>query len=113
MSFIQSGLYQRFHCIYLQCTYCALNSRQELESWLEESAHREDDVMILTKYSHIDEDKIKALNLCLEQLQETAVKKRRLLGTESTETMAAQVRREGGGELAEFIVRTLKTLDDH
>lgn len=47
--------------------------------------------MILAKYSRIDEDKIKALNLKLEQLQESAVKKNRLLQTESTETMAAQV----------------------
>ena len=65
---------------------------QTLESWLEESAHRDDDAMILAKYSRIDEDKIKALNLRLEQLQETAVKKKRLLDMESTETVAAQVR---------------------
>ena len=48
--------------------------------------------MILAKYSRIDEDQIKSLNLRLEQLQETAARKKRLLDTESTETMAAQVR---------------------
>ena len=47
--------------------------------------------MILAKYSRVDEDKIKALSLRLEQLQEMAVKKSRLLDTESTETVAAQV----------------------
>ena len=78
---------------------------QTLESWLEESAHRDDDAMILAKYSRIDEDQIKSLNLRLEQLQEVAVRKKRLLDMESTETMAAQVRergrergRGGGGE---------------
>ena len=47
--------------------------------------------MILAKYSRVDEDKMKALSLRLEQLQETAVRKNRLLDTESTETVAAQV----------------------
>ena len=65
---------------------------QTLDSWLEESAHRDDDAMILAKYSRIDEDQIKSLNLRLEQLQEMATRKKRLLDTESTETMAAQVR---------------------
>jgi chromosome segregation ATPase len=65
--------------------------QQTLESWLEESAHRDDDAMILAKYSRVDEDKIKALSLRLEQLQESAVRKSRLLDTESTETVAAQI----------------------
>lgn len=67
-------------------------SIQTLECWLEESAHRDDDAMILAKYSRIDEDKIKALNLKMEQLQGTCVKNSRMLDVESTETMAAQVR---------------------
>lgn len=54
--------------------------------------------MILAKYSRIDEGKIKALNLKLEQLQESAVKKNRLLQTESAETMAAQVSGGNWGE---------------
>ena len=47
--------------------------------------------MILAKYSRVDEDKIKSLSLRLEQLQEGSVRKSRLLDTESTETVAAQV----------------------
>lgn len=47
--------------------------------------------MILAKYSRIDEDKIKALNLRLEQVQEMATKKSQKLDAESTETMASQI----------------------
>ena len=47
--------------------------------------------MILAKYSRVDEDKIKGLTLKLEQLKETSVKKNRMLESENTETMAAQV----------------------
>lgn len=78
----------------IECSHCVvlfIPPTQTLEKWLEESAHRDDDAMILAKYSRIDEGKIKALNLKLEQLQESNVKKNRLLQTESTETMAAQV----------------------
>ena len=66
---------------------------QALETWLEESAHRDDDAMILAKYSRVDEDKIKQMTLKLEQLQEMSVRKRRLLDAENTETLTAQVRR--------------------
>ena len=59
---------------------------------MEESAHRDDDAMILAKYAHIDEGKIKEMNLKVEQLQETVTRKRRMLSVETTETMAAQVK---------------------
>lgn len=78
--------------------YILIKLTQTLDSWLEESAHRDDDAMILAKYSRIDEGKIKTLNLKLEQLQESSVKKNRMLQTESTETMAAQV----SGEVREY-----------
>ena len=69
-----------------------LTTVQALETWLEESAHRDEDAMILAKYARVDEDKVREMTLRLEQLQQNYMKKRRLLDTETTETLTAQVR---------------------
>ena len=69
-----------------------LTTVQALETWLEESAHRDEDAMILAKYARVDEDKVREMTLRLEQLQQNYTKKRRLLDTETTETLTAQVR---------------------
>ena len=65
---------------------------QALETWLEESAHRDEDAMILAKYARVDEDKVREMTLRLEQRQENCMKRRKLLDSETTETLTAQVR---------------------
>jgi UDP-glucose:O-linked fucose beta-1,3-glucosyltransferase len=65
--------------------------QQALEAWLEESARRDEDALTITKYTRADENKIKELNLKLEQLHETYVRCKRALDNETMDTLTAQV----------------------
>lgn len=65
--------------------------QQALEAWLEESAHKDSDSLTLQKYSQQDDNKIRALTLQLEKLTMECNEKRKLLDSELTETLSAQL----------------------
>lgn len=71
---------------------CQMNwDQQALEAWLEESAHKDSDTLTLQKYSQQDNNKIRALTLQLEKLTMECNEKRKLLDSELTETLSAQL----------------------
>ncbi|XP_034357186.1 coiled-coil domain-containing protein 39 isoform X1 [Arvicanthis niloticus] len=71
---------------------CQMNwDQQALEAWLEESAHKDSDSLTLHKYSKQDDNKIRALTLQLEKLTMECNEKRKLLDSELTETLSAQL----------------------
>ncbi|XP_028611595.1 coiled-coil domain-containing protein 39 isoform X2 [Grammomys surdaster] len=71
---------------------CQMNwDQQALEAWLEESAHKDSDSLTLQKYSQQDDNKIRALTLQLEKLTMECNEKRKLLDSELTETLSAQL----------------------
>ncbi|XP_057613208.1 coiled-coil domain-containing protein 39 isoform X2 [Chionomys nivalis] len=65
--------------------------QQALEAWLEESAHKDSDSLTLQKYAQQDDNKIRALTLQLERLTLECNEKRKLLDSELTETLSAQL----------------------
>lgn len=65
--------------------------QQALEAWLEESARKDEDAMVLEKYSRQDEANIKSLSLKIEHLTEDNQKRKRTLDHEMTETLTAQI----------------------
>uniref|UniRef100_A0A667HCB6 Coiled-coil domain-containing protein 39 n=1 Tax=Lynx canadensis TaxID=61383 RepID=A0A667HCB6_LYNCA len=71
---------------------CQMNwDQQALEAWLEESAHKDSDALILQKYAQQDDNKIRALTLQLERLTLECHRKRKVLDNELTETLSAQL----------------------
>ncbi|XP_057613207.1 coiled-coil domain-containing protein 39 isoform X1 [Chionomys nivalis] len=71
---------------------CQMNwDQQALEAWLEESAHKDSDSLTLQKYAQQDDNKIRALTLQLERLTLECNEKRKLLDSELTETLSAQL----------------------
>ncbi|GAB5576639.1 coiled-coil domain-containing protein 39 [Prionailurus iriomotensis] len=71
---------------------CQMNwDQQALEAWLEESAHKDSDALILQKYAQQDDNKIRALTLQLERLTLECHQKRKVLDNELTETLSAQL----------------------
>uniref|UniRef100_A0ABI7YFT3 Coiled-coil domain-containing protein 39 n=1 Tax=Felis catus TaxID=9685 RepID=A0ABI7YFT3_FELCA len=71
---------------------CQMNwDQQALEAWLEESAHKDNDALILQKYAQQDDNKIRALTLQLERLTLECHQKRKVLDNELTETLSAQL----------------------
>ncbi|KAM4887674.1 coiled-coil domain-containing protein 39 [Thomomys bottae] len=71
---------------------CQMNwDQQALEAWLEESAHRDSDALTLQKYSKQDDNKIRVLTLKLERLTLECHQKRKILDSELTETLSAQL----------------------
>ncbi|CAB3984737.1 coiled-coil domain-containing 39-like, partial [Paramuricea clavata] len=65
--------------------------QKALEAWLEESARRDEDALILEKYTRSDESKVKSLSLKTEKMTEESQKKRRDLEHELSRTSTAQV----------------------
>ena len=63
-----------------------------LNAYLEKSAEKDEDAMIIQKYARQDESKIKELTLKVQSLQDNLMKNRRDLDKERTETISAQVR---------------------
>ncbi|XP_063477820.1 coiled-coil domain-containing protein 39 isoform X4 [Symphalangus syndactylus] len=71
---------------------CQMNwDQQALEAWLEESAHKDSDALTLQKYAQQDDNKIRALTLQLERLTLECNQKRKILDSELTETISAQL----------------------
>uniref|UniRef100_A0A8C8XVQ5 Coiled-coil domain-containing protein 39 n=1 Tax=Panthera leo TaxID=9689 RepID=A0A8C8XVQ5_PANLE len=71
---------------------CQMNwDQQALEAWLEESARKDSDALILQKYAQQDDNKIRALTLQLERLTLECHQKRKVLDNELTETLSAQL----------------------
>ena len=71
--------------------------QQTLDAYLEESARKDEDVLLLQKYSRQDEGKVKELTLRIQNLHENLARNRRALDNERTETVSAQVCRFGRG----------------
>ena len=71
--------------------------QQTLDAYLEESACKDEDVLLLQKYARQDEGKVKELTLRIQNLQENLTRNRRALDNERTETVSAQVCRFGWG----------------
>ncbi|XP_029070146.1 coiled-coil domain-containing protein 39 isoform X2 [Monodon monoceros] len=70
---------------------CQMNwDQQALEAWLEESAHKDSDALILQKYARQDDNKIRALTLQLERLTVECNQRRKVLDNELAETLSAQ-----------------------
>jgi len=65
-----------------------------LEAWLEESARRDEDALVIQKFAKHDESKIKELQLSIEKLTEERNKARKALETETTDTLSAQIELE-------------------
>uniref|UniRef100_A0A8C6F102 Coiled-coil domain-containing protein 39 n=1 Tax=Monodon monoceros TaxID=40151 RepID=A0A8C6F102_MONMO len=71
---------------------CQMNwDQQALEAWLEESAHKDSDALILQKYARQDDNKIRALTLQLERLTVECNQRRKVLDNELAETLSAQL----------------------
>ncbi|KAL7749405.1 Coiled-coil domain-containing protein 39 [Sorochytrium milnesiophthora] len=70
------------------------NEQKELEDWLQVQREKEEDNLILLKYSKEDDQRIKDLTLQIERLMGQANRKRNQLNQEITETQVSQIELE-------------------
>ena len=79
-----------------------------LNAYLEKSAEKDEDAMIIQKYARQDESKIKELTLKVQSLQDNQMKNRRDLDKERTETISAQVCPSQGAIAQQCLLRCLR-----
>ncbi|XP_048362804.1 coiled-coil domain-containing protein 39 [Sphaerodactylus townsendi] len=72
--------------------------QQTLEAWIEESARKDNDALVIEKYSQQDEGKLRALTLKIEMLTVDCNHRRKILDNELTETLAAQIELDKAAE---------------
>ncbi|XP_054838743.1 coiled-coil domain-containing protein 39 [Eublepharis macularius] len=83
----------------LEALRCQMNwDQQALEAWLEESARKDNDAMVIQKYAQQDDGKLRVLTLKIELLTEDCNRRRKILDNELTETLAAQIELDKAAE---------------
>uniref|UniRef100_A0A8C8RD37 Coiled-coil domain-containing protein 39 n=1 Tax=Pelusios castaneus TaxID=367368 RepID=A0A8C8RD37_9SAUR len=83
----------------LEALRCQMNwDQQALEAWLEESAHRDNDAVTIQKYAQQDDGKLRVLTLQVEKMTMEANQKHRILDSELTETISAQIELDKAAE---------------
>ncbi|XP_077204436.1 coiled-coil domain-containing protein 39 [Paroedura picta] len=83
----------------LEALRCQMNwDQQALEAWLEESARKDNDALVIQKYAQQDDSKLRALTLKIEILTVDCNHKRKTLDNELTETLAAQIELDKAAE---------------
>ncbi|KAL8188066.1 UNVERIFIED_CONTAM: Coiled-coil domain-containing protein 39 [Gekko kuhli] len=83
----------------LEALRCQMNwDQQALEAWLEESARKDNDALVIQKYAQQDDSKIGALTLKIEMLTVDCNHRRKILDNELTETLAAQIELDKAAE---------------
>ncbi|XP_060098554.1 coiled-coil domain-containing protein 39 [Heteronotia binoei] len=83
----------------LEALRCQMNwDQQALEAWLEESARKDNDTLVIQKYAQEDDGKLRALTMKIELLTVDCNHRRKLLDNELTETLAAQIELDKAAE---------------
>ncbi|XP_015272939.1 PREDICTED: coiled-coil domain-containing protein 39 [Gekko japonicus] len=83
----------------LEALRCQMNwDQQALEAWLEESARKDNDSLVIQKYAQQDDSKIRALTMKIEMLTVDCNHRRKILDNELTETLAAQIELDKAAE---------------
>nr|XP_056706345.1 LOW QUALITY PROTEIN: coiled-coil domain-containing protein 39 [Euleptes europaea] len=83
----------------LETLRCQMNwDQQALEAWLEESARKDNDALVIQKYAQQDDGKLRTLTLKIEMLTVDCNHRRKILDNELTETLAAQIELDKAAE---------------
>ncbi|KAI8810779.1 hypothetical protein BJ742DRAFT_174806 [Cladochytrium replicatum] len=93
LNLIQNNIYRGSEQIESVRTELKLE-KNELEEWLRVQSEKEEDSVVLTKYTKEDEARIKEFSLQIEKLMHEVNKKRSTLSMEVTETQVTQIELE-------------------